>query len=114
MIKPEHAEIIKKSPEELLVRFKVDESLFYLKGHFEKQKILPGVVQIGYAIQYARDCLKYNISCDIPHIKFSSPILPDDEVLLALKINPQKNYLEFCYTLINLDKTASKGRIKIK
>ncbi len=114
MIKPEHVEIIQKSSLELEVRFRLEESLFYLQGHFEKKKLLPGVVQVGYAIEYAREYLTESITCDIPRIKFTSPILPSDEVLLTLKINPEHKYLEFEYYLLNINKSASTGRIKIK
>ena len=57
MIKPKayKTEIIDKNTAK--VSFKLDADLFYLKGHFEVQALLPGVVQVGYVESLPKSCL---------------------------------------------------------
>lgn len=113
MIKPQHVEIIENSPLNLKLKLTFESSLLYFMGHFDRQHLLPGVVQIGYVIEYAKEFLCDSVSCDIPQIKFTSPIIPGDEVLLNIRLYREKKYLEFEYILYKLGKTASKGKIKI-
>ena len=108
MIKPKayKTEIIDKNTAK--VSFKLDADLFYLKGHFEVQALLPGVVQVGYVVEFAKDVLT-----NFQVIKFLNPIIPEDTVELTLKYNETKQALDFEYYLKNQEKVASKGKAKV-
>ncbi|MCI6449645.1 MAG: hypothetical protein SPK02_00280 [Succinivibrio sp.] len=113
MIKPKayKTEIIDKNTAK--VSFKLDDDLFYLKGHFEVQPLLPGVVQVGYVVDFAKELLNLDVITNFQVIKFLSPIIPEDTVELTLKYNETKQSLDFEYYLKNQEKVASKGKAKV-
>ena len=113
MIKPKAyiTEIIDKNTAK--VSFKLDADLFYLKGHFEVQALLPGVVQVGYVVEFSKELLNLDVITNFQVIKFLNPIIPEDTVELTLKYNETKQALDFEYYLKNQEKVASKGKAKV-
>lgn len=76
----------------------IDPALVWFKGHFPGHPILPGVVQIDWAIAFARE----HLGLDLPaardfQIKFRATILPDDRVTLTLRHEAAKRRLGFQY-----------------
>jgi 3-hydroxymyristoyl/3-hydroxydecanoyl-(acyl carrier protein) dehydratase len=58
----------------------------WFEGHFPQFAILPGVVQIGWAVHYAHEL--YGLGPDVTsmdQIKFKRPILPGARITLTLK-----------------------------
>ncbi|MGB8600660.1 MAG: hypothetical protein WCD42_00520 [Rhizomicrobium sp.] len=67
-------------------------------GHFPGHPILPGVVQLDWAMRLATQhfTLPAYRAEDI-RIKFRSIITPDKPLALDLRFDPAKNRLNFCY-----------------
>ncbi|SQD76644.1 ApeI family dehydratase [Moritella yayanosii] len=60
--------------------------LDYFKGHFDQAPILAGVVQLHWAVEYARQYLNMGVAdvMDIKVLKFQEMILPGQDVVLTL------------------------------
>lgn len=84
--------------------------LAYLEGHFAAMPIVPGVVQLHWADEYARELL--GITGDVQQgnqIKFTSLLRPLDRVILSLVYDREKNTLRYSY--VKGDQTCSSGRL---
>ena len=44
-----------ESTQEYVIEFILPQNLFYFKGHFQGRPVLPGFVQISWAIHYAQE-----------------------------------------------------------
>ena len=49
----------------------------------------------------------------MPQVKFTQPIMPNDKIVLSVKLNREMNNFTFEYFLENTGKTASSGKVKI-
>lgn len=82
---------------EITLELFIPETLEFFKGHFPEVAILPGVVQLNWVMQFAKEYLELD-PADLAHIeqlKFTKVIKPNSTVLLELKfINAR---LEFRY-----------------
>jgi 3-hydroxymyristoyl/3-hydroxydecanoyl-(acyl carrier protein) dehydratase len=86
------------------------DDLVYFQGHFPDQPILAGVVQLNWAVEFARKYL--NIKGDITSVevlKFQQLIKPDTKVQLSLELKADDKFV-FAYNS-SLGKHAS-GRVK--
>lgn len=113
MIKPKSFNKKKIDESQAVVSFSVNKDLFYFNGHFPIQAILPGVVQLGWTIEFAKEIFAIDLSCNLPMVKFMNPILPEDKVDLKLTLNTEKKNLYFEYFLVNVNKVASTGKVKL-
>ncbi len=92
--------------------------LAYFEGHFTNAPLVPGVVQLHWAVLYGREyCdINRNAVIDVPqasHIKFSNPIFPNHEVCLILDHQIEKKIITFKYiskVIDGSDITHSSGR----
>jgi 3-hydroxyacyl-[acyl-carrier-protein] dehydratase len=76
--------------------------LDYFEGHFPNLPVLPGVVQIDWAVRYAREYLAVKGRfVALEHIKFQSLVLPDATLELLLHWNEKKNQIEFSFLTSN-------------
>jgi 3-hydroxyacyl-[acyl-carrier-protein] dehydratase len=84
--------------------------LDYFVGHFPSLPVLPGVVQVDWAVRYARQHFSFEgVFVALEHIKFQSLVLPDAKLELLLNWNVLKNQLEFSFA--TSERTYSSGRI---
>lgn len=78
----------------------------FFKGHFPDFPILPGVVQLFFAKEFARDIFNLDfVPQKVKKVKFSSIIKPEMKVKLVLTRNEKS--VEYKY--INEEKTFSSG-----
>ena len=84
--------------EKAVLKLRLPAELLYFKGHFPESPILPGVVQIDWAIRYAREIfpLKGDFK-GMEALKFQQVLLPGEEPELELEFKPAKNSVFFRY-----------------
>jgi 3-hydroxymyristoyl/3-hydroxydecanoyl-(acyl carrier protein) dehydratase len=71
-------------------------SLKWFEGHFPDTPVLPGVVQLDWAVQLAAQY--FDVEGMVPRnfkVKYRDVIVPDSAVDLSLKFDPQKQRLSF-------------------
>jgi len=72
--------------------------------------VLPGVVQVDWAVRYARQYLALSGEFSaLENIKFTGLVMPDDRLQLSLKWDAQRARLDFSYTTRH--RKYSSGRI---
>jgi acyl-coenzyme A synthetase/AMP-(fatty) acid ligase len=105
-----HWYVIEQNERQVKLEVTVPEDLYYFEGHFPEAPILPGVVQLDWAITVGRRHFTLP-----PHfravaaLKFQHVIQPGKVVTLELAHDPEKNSLNFKY-LSELGQHAS-GRL---
>ncbi|MGB8412179.1 MAG: hypothetical protein WCE23_05075 [Candidatus Binatus sp.] len=88
-------------------------ALLYFRGHFPNFPILPGIVQLDWAIQYGKQHFALGaVSPTTIRIKFRKPIRPNHRVTLSLKHLHARNILEFNYS--DPQGECSSGQIGIE
>ena len=85
-------------------------ALLYFRGHFPNFPILPGIVQLDWAIQYGRQHFALGaVSPTTIRIKFRKPIRPNHRITLSLKHLRARNSVEFNYT--DAEGACSSGQV---
>ncbi len=85
--------------------------LLYFDGHFDEIPILPGVVQVHWAINLACEHLGVNADfSSIDHLKFMRVIQPCDTVTLNIYYDEDKNVIEFTYKSGDVKHSVGKVR----
>jgi len=91
----------------------VPPDLVYFSGHFPDAPVLPGVVQVDWALSLGQQLL------DLPGkfagmevLKFQQLVRPGDEIQLHLRFDPDRGKLYFAYR--NDSATCSSGRILLE
>src|SRR5471030_679961 len=85
-------------PQRVLLELTAPAKLLYFDGHFTDAPILPGVVQLEWAIHYGRQYFNLPPQFRAVHaLKFQQVILPDSPVQLELLHDAQKGNLQFRY-----------------
>jgi len=92
-----------ENPYERKYRLKIPCDLLYFGGHFPQAPVLPGVVQIGWAMELAERDLLPEVCPDFSFggmevLKFAQLIRPADEVLLRLFFDNEKRKLHFQFS----------------
>lgn len=96
--------------EQLSLDLTLPRNLFYFEGHFDETQILPGVVQVSWAVDYAQKHFAFWPAFRrVEALKFFKVLHPDQRVTLDLEFNRQKGSLKFSFS----DDTTkySSGRI---
>ncbi|MDZ5432400.1 AMP-binding protein [Pseudomonas fluorescens] len=91
----------------------VPPDLAYFSGHFPRAPVLPGVVQVEWALslgQQLMDLPKKFAGMEV--LKFQQLVRPGDEVQLHLRFDPTRSKLYFAYR--NETATCSSGRILLE
>lgn len=70
----------------------------WFQGHFPGRPILPGVVQIGWAVHYAGSVLGFTYGVpQLEQVKFRRPILPGTHLSLCLTSDPVTGKVRYQY-----------------
>ncbi|WNZ56478.1 AMP-binding protein [Microbulbifer sp. MKSA007] len=80
------------------VNFTVNDDLPCLDGHFEGSPVVPGVVQLDWAMHFGRPLVKAgSTSTQMEVIKFKQLMMPGDAVTLSLEFSQEKNKLNYSF-----------------
>lgn len=102
-----HARVVASLAE---LQLHVDANLGCFAGHFPGFPILPGVVQIDWAVACARDYLALTSPVKtLDRLKFTNPIQPGAHVQLTLEMEPAGRFVNFRYH--NDELVFSLGRL---
>jgi 3-hydroxymyristoyl/3-hydroxydecanoyl-(acyl carrier protein) dehydratase len=107
-----HPEIVGlvRSEEQATLKLIVPEELLYFRGHFPGFAILPGVVQLDWAIQYGREHFALGaVFANAIRIKFRKPIRPNHQLTLSIKYVPARNCIYFDYA--DAEGACSSGQV---
>lgn len=92
------------------LELKIPHDLAYFSGHFPSAPVLPGVVQVDWALHLAQQHMSLPSDfAGMEVLKFQQLVRPADEVSLSLRFEPEKNKLYFAFTMA--DTPCSSGRI---
>ncbi|MHB2245675.1 AMP-binding protein [Pseudomonas fitomaticsae] len=92
------------------LQLSVPPDLAYFSGHFPKAPVLPGVVQVEWALNLGRQLLNLpGAFAGMEVLKFQQLVRPGDEIQLHLRFDPERGKLYFAYR--NDTATCSSGRI---
>jgi 3-hydroxymyristoyl/3-hydroxydecanoyl-(acyl carrier protein) dehydratase len=81
-----------------VLALRIPETLAYFKGHFDEIAVVPGVVQIQWAVHYARQHMELNLAFShMEAVKFKDLLLPGQLAELHLRYPGAGRKLEFCY-----------------
>jgi 3-hydroxymyristoyl/3-hydroxydecanoyl-(acyl carrier protein) dehydratase len=76
----------------------VPTNLAYFEGHFPAAPVVPGVVQIKWALASARRCLGVTgMVAGVEALKFQQVMGPETEVTLDLKFSAETGKLNFSF-----------------
>jgi acyl-coenzyme A synthetase/AMP-(fatty) acid ligase len=88
--------LLEKQPERAVFELTAPRDLYYFEGHFPGAPILPGVVQIDWAIAYGRQCFDLPpVFLGIHALKFQQVIPPELPLTLELVHEQAKSCLSF-------------------
>lgn len=115
MLKLPAIDALERRPDGLHVHFTLPAGLEYFDGHFPEVPLLPGVVQIGWAVELARLHLAAAAAGmlgrfrSLANVKFMRVMQPGTPVWLHLRVQRDSRELEFEYCVG--DQTCSSGRV---
>ena len=110
--RPKAPEVLEQSASdgEWSLQLSVPPDLAYFSGHFPKAPVLPGVVQVEWALNLGRQLLKLDGAfAGMEVLKFQQLVRPGDEIQLHLRFDAERGKLYFTYR--NDTATCSSGRI---
>jgi len=88
----------KRATESIVLALRIPEGLAYFAGHFDEIAVVPGVVQIQWAVHYARQYLGVaGIFSQMEVIKFKELLLPGQYLDLNLCYHEAPCKLQFSY-----------------
>ncbi|RKS21412.1 acyl-coenzyme A synthetase/AMP-(fatty) acid ligase [Pseudomonas sp. WPR_5_2] len=91
----------------------VPPDLAYFSGHFPRAPVLPGVVQVEWALNLGQHLMNLPAKfAGMEVLKFQQLVRPGDEVQLHLRFDPTRSKLYFTYR--NETATCSSGRILLE
>ena len=107
-----HPDVCYKVPSKNRVEIglKIPKDLAYFEGHFPDFPVVPGVVQVHWAVEFAHTAFKMTGSvAQASQIKFSNLMRPLDELCLILDHLPEKSLVIYSYRAD--EKIYASGRL---
>lgn len=94
----------------VVLSLRIPTDLAYFNGHFDEIAVVPGVVQIQWAVHYARQYLGLTrVFSHMESVKFKELLLPGQELELEMHYPQQAGKFTFCYRSAACE--YSSGRI---
>ncbi len=110
MLLPEVLAVQRRGECEVALELRVAPELAYFDGHFPGMPILPGVVQVDWAVRLAQQHLPVSGQFStLEAVKFNMPVLPDTALTLVLQWDAERTRLTFSFTADA--RKCSSGRI---
>lgn len=101
---------VESDDDQAVLALRIPEALEYFNGHFDEVAVVPGVVQIQWAVHYARYYLPIaGVFSHMDAVKFKELLLPGLSLALHLRCLDGGRKLEFCYRCEHAE--YSSGRI---
>ncbi|MBS1213497.1 MAG: AMP-dependent synthetase [Proteobacteria bacterium] len=101
---------LRREGESLALDLRVPERLAYLPGHFPGTPIVPGVVQIQWAVHFAREYLGLELPFGhMEVVKFKDLLLPGQQLTLLLRYQAESGKVKFSFRAG--DREFSSGRL---
>jgi len=101
---------VQQTGNQVILNLFLPENILYFNGHFPDYPMLPGVIQINWAIEFSQKYFNISLQFNkLEVVKFHRLILPDMLIKLKLEHNTLKNKTTFCYSFNNA--IYSSGRI---
>lgn len=113
--RPKAPEVLEQSETEgeWSLQLAVPPDLAYFSGHFPTAPVLPGVVQVEWALNLGQQLMNLPATfAGMEVLKFQQLVRPGDEVQLHLRFDPVRGKLYFAYR--NETATCSSGRILLE
>lgn len=111
MFIPAH-EVVEQSGERLVIAMELQADMPCFAGHFEELPVLPGVVQIGWALALAqRHFGKTFVHRSLHSVKFQQLVRPPVQLTLSLQWLAERELLKFTYS--NKRGRCSSGAISV-
>ncbi|MNH19700.1 3-hydroxyacyl-[acyl-carrier-protein] dehydratase FabZ [compost metagenome] len=98
---------------ELQLQLAVSADLAYFNGHFPQTPVLPGVVQVDWALALGQQLLdRPRQFAGMEVLKFQQLVRPGDPLQLTLRFDAERSKLYFAYS--NAGAPCSSGRIVLE
>lgn len=98
------------NPGRIVLDLHVPSGLAFFEGHFPGAPILPGVVQVDWAVRLAKRYLPVaGVFSSLENLKFLAVVRPDVSLQLTLEWHAAQERLDFCYA--TSERRFSAGRI---
>lgn len=96
-----------------LLRLRVPPQLPHFAGHFPGAPVLPGVLQVQWALALAAPRLGLVPHCrEMEALKFQRLLRPGDEAELELRLDAARGKLHFAYRADG--RSCSSGRLRVE
>ena len=94
--------VTSRSAHEMTMTLPLSDCMQAFDGHFPQTPILPGVIQIDWALRLAQRYfpIEGHFS-DLRQLRFQRILRPEDEVTLSLRFFPEKKEVRFAYTSVH-------------
>ena len=103
----------RRDGDECTLQLQVPADLAYFPGHFPRAPVLPGAVQVAWALQLATARLGTSAQCrEMEALKFQRLLQPGDHVTLTLRLDRVRGKLHFAYR--EGDTAYSSGRLVLE
>jgi 3-hydroxymyristoyl/3-hydroxydecanoyl-(acyl carrier protein) dehydratase len=97
-------------PRHIVLDLHVPPELAHFAGHFPGLPILPGVVQLDWAVRFAREHLAVTGEFTrVENLKFLALVLPDARLQLELRLDAAGDRFEFSFA--GAERKYSSGRV---
>jgi 3-hydroxymyristoyl/3-hydroxydecanoyl-(acyl carrier protein) dehydratase len=100
----------KATESSLCLVLNIDTELDWFRGHFPGTPVLPGIVQLHWAVVLAKEHFAIvGEPCDILRLKFKSVVVPPIEIELSLS---RKNATDIDFACTSSEHQHSEGRLR--